>query len=127
MFTRYQMEIEIRTIDDVASNAAGEIAGVTVITDELHPNQMDAYQNIRLYIHDTHDAAFDLDVQHTYDNDTTFSGRITESTVSLTTGTDRETVMLTSPVGRLRFNARAGALASAPTTGSLRFEVIAND
>lgn len=120
----YTFEAQIRDITDHASSTMDAESGATVLTDELHPNALQNYSAIRIYVTDTHDAGYDIDLQHTRPGDETFSEAVTAATVSVASGEDHVTATLEPPVGRFQFVTRTGALGSAPTTGSVQVDVV---
>lgn len=117
-----RMEVQIRTNNnDVPSDDASNVTDVSVVTDEMHPNVLKAFEKYRVYLRDDHDGSdFDVDLQHTDSEDADWSDPHTASTVS-PVGSD--TVTIDGPIGRFRFVARTSGITTAPSNGSLVVEV----
>lgn len=91
----------------------------TVVEDSLHPNTMDNYDKITVYVDDTHDNTFDTTIQTTAENDTDWSAAINEGTAS---GGSNAKFTIDGPVGRLRLSFSAAG--TAPTSGRCRVTVL---
>lgn len=113
-----RFEAEIRNTEPHTSDAMADDAGATVVEDKLHPHTLNDYSDIRVYIDDDHDEAFDITIRHTHTDDDDFSGEVDSTTISLSSGGDSATATIAGPVGRIRIHFATGALASAATAGS---------
>lgn len=120
----YEFEAQIRDTTDHESSTMEDDSGATVVTNDLHPNTLRGYSDVRIYIADSHDQGFDVDLQHTRPGDDGFADANTANTVSLAAGDDVATVTLEQPVGRFQFVVRTGALSTAPASGSIRVYVV---
>lgn len=113
-----RFEAEIRDAESHTSDAMADDADVTVVEDKLHPHILNDYSDIRVYVEDDHDQAFDFTISHTHTDDDDFSGEVDSTTISLSSGGDSASATVAGPVGKIRFHFATGALASAPTAGS---------
>jgi len=120
--TEQRIEFEIRDTSDHTSDSAANDAGATVLTDTLHPARFRDEPKVSIYIMDTHDASFDVELEEGLDSD--YGRAVTHQTFTTSTGTDAWKVTLEEPVDSARLVARTSALASAPTGGSLELRVI---
>lgn len=113
-------ECEIRdTQSHFSTDDPSADAQFTVVADTLHPgDRFDTFDEITAYIEDDHDQSFDVVIHSTAADDTDFSGEVTEATTTVGGATAKHTIA--GPLGRVRLEYQAGALASAPTAGSCR-------
>lgn len=117
-------EAEIRdTQEHHSDDDPSNDADYTVVTDELHTNLLRKYDRVRVYVDDDHDASYDVEILHTWKDDTDFSGEITATTLSMSSGQDSATATIDGPIHHVRFRFATGALASAPTQGSVSIMV----
>lgn len=126
--TRSETRIFECEVRDTQSHTSDEDpnadAEFTVNTDSLHPNTMDNYDHITVYVDDTHDNTFDITVQTTAEDDTDWSAVIDEGTASGGTNSKFE---LQGPVGRARLSFTAAG--TAPNSGRCRvtFQCLGRD
>lgn len=125
MAQKYTFEAQIRDIQDHFSDTMENDADVTILEDSLHdkPHKLTRFEKHRVYIEDDHDAGYDVDLQSAAADDSDYSGAVAHGTVTLASGADSGSVFIDGPLGKFRFATRTGALASAPTTGSIRVTV----
>lgn len=112
-------EAEIRDTEAHTSDVMADDANVTVNEDTLHPNSLENYESIRVYVDDTHDEGYDLTVRHTAHDDDDYSAENDHTTYSVSTGQDQTTITITGPAGQIRLHTGTTGTA-APTTGRLR-------
>lgn len=124
MRKRATYELEIRDTNNHTSDTASEDSGVTVLKDALHPNAYWEMSKVRIYIDDTHDASFDVLVEHTYPEDENWNSPITAQTFSIGSGDDQATAWIDGPAGKIRIMFDSGALTSAPTSGSCLIKIL---
>lgn len=119
-----KMEIEIRDAQaHVSEDPLGDVeddADVTVVSDSLHPNDLERTDEHRVYIEHDHDQGYDVEVYHTRQGDDDWSGEQQGGTVTLAAGQDDGQITFSGPAGKLRFKTTAPSAAIA--SGSLVVE-----
>jgi len=128
--TTRQFEAEIRDIQNHDSDTMGGDADVNVVEDTLHSERrrqvFDDSRALRVYLTNTHNELFDVEVHHAEPATPGYDHTITAATVTLATGASA-TATIDGPVGDLRLRVLTGALASPPTDGSLRATVVSTN
>lgn len=116
-------ECEIRTTDANSSHD-GEASGFTITSQDHHEpydTRFHTFGTTTIYVEDTHDEAFDLEIQSTAAENADYTGRVSEQTISIAAGDDTAKIVIDGPVGRISYRFGAGGtLAAAPTAGSCR-------
>lgn len=115
-------EAEIRDTNNHTSDSMADDAGATVNVDTLHPNSLEEYERIRVYVDDTHDGSFDITSETAAHDDDDWSAVTVSNTYSLAAGQDQTTFTIDGPVGQLRFALKA-SLATSLTAGRTRITV----
>lgn len=122
MARSYHFECEIRGTNTYESHSMADEADVNVLTDELHPNGIQQFGTIAVYLADDHDQSVDVTVQASHPGDGVFTYASDMGSATLAAGEDGAVIAVDGPVGRLQFTATTS---TAPTSGSLLVHVLA--
>lgn len=123
----YTFEAEIRNKADHESNAMEDDVGATVLEDKLHdrPYPLTGFDRVRVYVEDTHDQPFNVDLETAPADSDGFSGAVSHDSLTVPAGAYTATRQYGGPLGKFRFTTSYSGAGTDPdpASGSIRVTV----